>query len=214
MNHSERKEAGKLYRTDDPVLRQAQQQTLALMDAYNQLPCTEWGARKALLKKMFVSFGEESYVEGQIHANWGGRFCHIGHSVYINFNLTMVDDGPIVIEDCVQIGPNVTLISGSHPVDPGLRNRLWQYTEPVRIGKNSWIGAGVIILPGVEIGENSVIGAGSVVTRSIPADSVAAGNPCRVMRKITKQDRFCYGRGSRIDQELEELLYRQLQQGE
>ena len=109
----------------------------------------------------------------------------------------MIDDGEITVGDHVMFGPNVTLVTAAHPISPALREKQIQYNEPVVIGRNVWIGAGAIILPGVTIGENSVIGAGSVVTRDIPANVVAVGNPCRVMREITEEDYKTYAHGSK-----------------
>ncbi|WP_300904444.1 maltose acetyltransferase domain-containing protein, partial [Faecalibaculum rodentium] len=148
----ERKEKGMLYRVDDPEIRKLQNHQLVLLADYNRMDLADWTSRRALLMELFASFGKDSFVEGRIYANWGGYFCHVGNHVYISFNLTMVDDGEGRIEDHALIGPGVTLISGSHPNDPMLRKDLWQYTDPVRIGENAWIGAGAIVLPGVSIG--------------------------------------------------------------
>ena len=117
-------------------------------------------------------------------------------------NLTLVDDTHIYIGDCTMIGPNVTIATAGHPIEPGLRSRGLQYNMPVHIGKNCWLGAGVIVMPGVTIGDNTVIGAGSIVTRDIPANVVAVGNPCRVMRPVGERDRQYYFRDRKVPQEL------------
>lgn len=124
---------------------------------------------------------------------------HLGKNVYANFSLTLVDDTHIYIGDCTMLGPNVTIATAGHPILPELREKGLQYNLPVHIGRNCWIGAGAIIMPGVTIGDNSVIGAGSVVTKDIPANVVAVGNPCRVMRPIGDKDREYYWRDKKIN---------------
>ncbi len=124
---------------------------------------------------------------------------HFGDNVYANFGLTMVDDTHIYVGDHTMFGPNVTVASAEHPVLPELREKAYQFNMPVHIGKNCWIGAGAVIVPGVTIGDNTVIGAGSVVTKDIPADVVAVGNPCRVLREIGEKDREYYYKQRRID---------------
>ena len=124
---------------------------------------------------------------------------HFGDNVYANFGLTMVDDTHIYVGDYTMFGPNVTVASAGHPVLPELREKAYQFNMPVHIGKNCWIGAGAVIVPGVTIGDNTVIGAGSVVTKDIPADVVAVGNPCRVLREIGEKDREYYYKQRRID---------------
>ena len=114
----------------------------------------------------------------------------------------MVDDTHIYVGDQTMFGPNVTLSTAGHPILPELREQVYQYNMPIHIGRNCWIGAGAIVLPGVTIGDNTVIGAGSIVTRDIPANVVAVGNPCRVMREIGERDRELYFRGRRVPQEL------------
>lgn len=176
--------SGKLYDPGDPYMLQRQQKGLMLQYEYNQTRPDETKKRQELLKKMFQEIGEDCYVEPPLHANWGGRHVHLGNRVYANFNLTLVDDTDIYIGDSTMIGPNVTIACGSHPLEPGLRSKGLQLNHPVRIGKNVWIGAGAILLPGVSVGDNAVIGAGSVVTKDIPAGAVAVGNPCRVIRML------------------------------
>ena len=134
--------------------------------------------------------------------NFGGRHVHLGKGVYANFNLTLVDDTHIYIDDYAMIGPNVTIATAGHPILPQLRQQGLQFNMPVHIGKNCWLGAGVIVLPGVSIGDNTVIGAGSIVTRDIPANVIAVGNPCRVMRSIGQHDREYYFRDRKIPSEL------------
>ncbi|MBO4432228.1 MAG: sugar O-acetyltransferase, partial [Clostridia bacterium] len=124
-----------------------------------------------------------------------------GSGVYANSNLTLVDDGHIYVGDRVMFGPNVTIATANHPIDPELRARALQYNKDVYIGENVWIGAGVIIVPGVRIGKNSVIGAGSVVTKDIPENVVAVGNPCRVLREISKRNKEYFYKNERIDWE-------------
>ena len=124
---------------------------------------------------------------------------HMGKNVYANFNLTLVDDGEIYIGDYTMIGPNVNIVTAGHPILPELREEVYQFNIPVRIGRNVWIGAGVTILPGVTVGDNTVIGAGSVVTKDIPADVVAVGNPCRVLRPIGERDKVYYYKDRKID---------------
>ena len=141
---------------------------------------------------MFMELGEECYIEPPLHANWGGKHVKLGRNVYANFNLTLVDDSYIEIGDYTMIAPNVVIATAGHPILPELREKVYQYNMPVKIGRNVWIGAGALILPGVTIGDNTVIGAGSVVTKDIPANVVAVGNPCRVLRPIGEYDRKYY----------------------
>ena len=143
----------------------------------------------------------EIHIEPPFHANWAGRFVHFGKNVYANFGLTLVDDTHIYVGDNVMFGPNVVIATAGHPILPELREQGLQYNAAVHIGKNCWIGAGVLVMPGVTIGEGSVIGAGSVVTKDIPANVVAVGNPCRVMRPIGEHDRQVYFRGRAIPPE-------------
>lgn len=153
--------------------------------------------RESIIRKVFAEVGENCYIEPPFHANWGCNM-HVGKNFYSNFNLTVVDDADVYIGDSVMIAPNVIIATGSHPICPELREKVYQYNLPVRIGNRVWIGAGAIILPGVTIGDDSVIGAGSVVTKDIPSGVVAVGNPCRVLREINERDYEYYYKDRKI----------------
>lgn len=184
--------SGEIYDPGDDEILKVQFECLEKLYDYNATRPGEQEKRQRLLKEMFAEIGDDCYIEPPFHSNWGGRHVHLGNLVYANFNLTLVDDTHIYIGDKTMIGPNVTVATAGHPVLPSLREKAYQFNIPVKIGKNCWIGAGAVILPGVEIGDNTVIGAGSVVTKNIPADSVAVGNPCRVIREIGEKDRKYY----------------------
>ena len=169
---------------------------------YNQLKPSQQAEKTALLQQMFAEIGEGCYIETPFHCNFGGRHVHFGKNVYANFNLTLVDDTHIYVGDYTMFGPGVTVATAGHPIQPELRKRGMQYNIPVHIGKNCWIGAGAVILPGVNIGDNVVIGAGSVVTKDIPSNVVAVGNPCRVLRQIGEHDDLYYFRDKKIPENL------------
>ena len=181
---------GSLYYPMSGEILDVQTRCLEKLYDYNQTRPSEAERRAALLREMFCEIDEGCYIEPPFHANWGGAHVHFGRNIYVNFNLTLVDDTHIYVGDNTMIGPNVTITAASHPIDPALRSGSGlQYNLPVRIGRNCWIAAGVTILPGVTIGDNSVIGAGSVVTRDIPPDVLALGVPCRVVRPVKNSDR-------------------------
>lgn len=198
MTLKERMENQKLYYCSDEELMKEQLVCLEVLYDFNQTRPSEMEKRNEILKKLLAEVGEDCYIEPPFHANWGIH-THFGHHVYANFNLTMVDDTDIFVGDNVMFGPNVTVATAGHPVEPERRRKAAQFNIPVHIGDNVWIGAGAVILPGVTIGENSVIGAGSVVTKDIPANVVAVGNPCRVLREINERDRTYYYKDMRID---------------
>lgn len=193
----EKMKSGMLYCCDDEELMQEQTKCLEKLYDFNQTRPGEADKRAALLKELLAEVGEGCYVEPPLHANWGCN-THFGHHIYANFNLTLVDDTDIFVGDYVMFGPNVTVATAGHPVDPELRRQVAQFNMPIHIGNNVWIGAGSVLLPGVSIGDNSVIGAGSIVTKDIPANVVAVGNPCRVLREIGDHDREYYYRDRRI----------------
>ncbi len=199
MTNRERMEAGLIYDPGEPALMNEQFDCMAAMAAYNATRPDEQEKRRQLLPQMLADVGPDSYIEAPFYANWGGKHVHVGRQFYANFHLTVVDDGEVFIGDRVMIGPNVTIATAAHPIDPSLRARALQYNLPVHIGSDVWIGAGAIVLPGVTIGDGSVIGAGSVVSRDIPAGVVAVGSPCRVLRPISERDREFYARDRRID---------------
>ena len=201
MTLEERMLSGKLYDCADETLQARQRELNELVFDYNNTRPTDGARRQTLLQQIFEDMGEGCYIEPPLHANWGSH-THLGNKVYANFNLTLVDDTHIYIGDNVMFGPNVTLCTAGHPIEPELRRQVYQYNFPIHIEENVWIGAGVIVLPGVTIGKNSVIGAGSVVTRDIPENVVAMGTPCRVARPISEWDREYYFRKHRIDEGL------------
>ena len=197
----EKMHSGKLYSCDNEEIAMDQTACLELQYDYNMTRPSESEKRTELLGKMFAEIGEGCYIEPPLHANWGGHNVHFGKNVYANFGLTLVDDADIYVGDSCMFAPNVIVATGTHPICPELREKIYQYNLPVHIGKNVWIGAGAIILPGVTIGDNSVIGAGSVVTKDIPANVVAVGNPCRVLREIGEEDYEYYRKGMKIEKE-------------
>lgn len=201
MTQKERMEKGLVYFCADSEIMDDQVLCLEKLYDYNATRPLEGEKRIALLKDMFAAFGDGSYIEPPLHANWGGKRVHVGKNVYANFNLTLVDDAPIYIGDDCMIGPNTVIATAGHPINPELRARVTQYNKEVHIGKNVWLGAGVVVMPGVTIGDNSVIGAGSIVTKDIPANVVAVGNPCRVMREIGEKDRKYFFKNEEIDWE-------------
>lgn len=202
MGERDKLHTGDLYLPNDPDVIEEQLGYMELLYDYNQTRPREQERRQALLRRMLAEVGEECWIEPPFHANWGGRHVHFGKGVYANYGLTLVDDTHIYVGDQTMFGPNVTLSTAGHPILPELREQVYQYNMPIHIGRNCWIGAGAIVLPGVTIGDNTVIGAGSIVTRDIPANVVAVGNPCRVMREIGERDRELYFRGRRVPQEL------------
>ena len=199
MNHKDQLHTGAIYDPNDPEIMNEQRKLLDRLYDYNQTRPTEPGKREKLLKKMFAEIGTGCCIEPPLYTNMGGRHVHFGSNIYANFGLTLVDDTHIYVGDNTMFGPHVTVATAGHPIDPQLRERGLQFNMPVHIGRNCWIGAGAIIMPGVTIGDNVVIGAGSVVTKDIPDNVVAVGNPCRVLREISNHDRIYYFKDRKID---------------
>lgn len=191
-----------LYLPDDPEIVSLQQECLERLYEYNATRPHESEKRASLLQEMFAQIGEGCYIEPPLRSNWGGYHVHFGKHVYANFNLTLVDDTHIYVGDHTMMGPNVTIATAGHPILPELREKNYQYNIPVHIGRNCWIGAGAIILPGVTIGDNTVVSAGSIVTKDLPSGVVAVGNPCHVLRPIGAHDREYYFREYQIDPSL------------
>ena len=191
----------KVYFCNDEELAAMQTECLEILYDYNHTRPSESEKRGEILGRLLASVGENCYIEPPLRANWG---CHtyLGDNVYANFNLTLVDDTYIYIGNSVMIGPNVTIATAGHPIDPDLRRDVAQFNMPVRIGDNVWIGANSVVLPGVTIGENSVIGAGSIVTKDIPANVVAVGNPCRVLREVGQHDKEYYFKDRKLEQNM------------
>ena len=201
MTQKERMEKGLVYYCADEEIMGDQVLCLEKLYDFNATRPLEGEKRTAMLQDMFASFGENSYIEPPLHANWGGKHVYMGKNVYANFNLTLVDDANIYIGDDCMIGPNTVIATAGHPICPELRAKVTQYNMEVHIGKNVWLGAGVIVMPGVTIGDNSVIGAGSIVTKDIPSNVVAFGNPCKVFREIGERDKKYYFKNMEIDWE-------------
>ncbi len=205
MTRAERIQAGMLYFCDDEEWVKRQVEQMDLLFAYNNTRPTDMAKRREILDKFLGGAGENLYLEPPFHANWGMN-TYFGDNCYANFNLTLVDDGEIRIGNNVMFAPNVVISTTGHPIQPSLRKKVAQFSIPVTIGNNVWVGANVSIMPGVTIGDNSVIGAGSVVTRDIPAGVVAMGVPCRVVREIGEHDREFYFRDKKIDPEMLALM--------
>ena len=199
MTDYEKMHSGDIYNPSDDTIFEEQIKCLDRLYDFNTTRPTELEKREKLLKEMFAEVGENCYIEPPFHSNWGGKNVHLGKNVYFNFNATLVDDTHIYIGDCTMLGPNVVIATAGHPILPELREKALQFNLPVHIGKNCWLGAGVIVLPGVTIGDNTVIGAGSVVTKDIPANVVAVGNPCKVLREINEHDKEFYYKDRRIE---------------
>ena len=199
MKVEEKLHSGELYFPNDEEILKDQICCLDRLYVFNSLRPSEHEKQQKLLKEMFAEIGEGCYITAPFYANFGGKHVHFGKNVYANFNLTLVDDTHIYVGDYTMLGPNVTLATAGHPILPHLREQGYQYNAPVTIGKNCWLGAGVIVLPGVTVGDNTVIGAGSIVTKDIPANVVAVGNPCKVLREIGDRDKEYYFQDRKID---------------
>ncbi len=198
MDIHEKMHSGDLYLSMDEDVFNEQLTFLDKLYDFNATRPLDQEKRTKMLKNMFAEIGEDCYIEPPLHANWAGKHVHFGKGVYANFNLTLVDDTHIYVGDYTMLGPNVVLATAGHPILPELRPLAYQYNMPIHIGKNCWLGAGVIVLPGITIGDNTVIGAGSVVTKDIPANVVAIGNPCRVLREINEHDKEFYFKDRKI----------------
>lgn len=195
----EKLHTGEIYYPNDATIMKEQLACLDRLYDFNATRPTELEKRTAMLKEMFAEIGENCYIEPPFHSNFGGKHVHFGKNVYANFNLTCVDDTHIYVGDYTMIGPNVTLATAGHPILPELREKGYQFNMPIHIGKNCWLGAGVVVLPGVTIGDNTVVGAGSIVTKDLPPNVVAVGNPCKVLREINEHDREFYFKNRKID---------------
>jgi maltose O-acetyltransferase len=179
----ERMLAGDLYIADDPELAEQYLRAMDLMDAFNATSARHPDERRRLLTELLGEVGDGVQIRPPLRVDYGSHL-RIGARTFANFGLIALDVAPITIGQDVQIGTNVQLLTPTHPIESGPRRDKWEAAKPITIGDNVWLGSGVIVLPGVTIGENTVVGAGSVVTRDLPADVVAVGNPARVIRTL------------------------------
>ncbi|MFZ4260533.1 sugar O-acetyltransferase [Sphingobacterium sp. HJSM2_6] len=172
-------------------LFQDRQHAKKVLFDYNQLDPTRIKARNQLLKGLLGHSSGKFFIEPPFRCDYGYNI-KLGDNFYANYNLCILDGAAVTIGNDVMIGPNVSIFTAGHPIDPTLRKEGWEFSLSIEIGNQVWIGGNTVLNPGVSIGENSVIGSGSVVTKDIPANVVAAGNPCKVIRSITEQDRIYY----------------------
>lgn len=183
MDIYEKMKSGEIYDPGEADLLAKQVKVNQLVYDYNHTPVIEREKRQELIKQIFAGTGENITIETPFNANWGSNTT-LGNNFYANFNMSLVDDADITIGDFVKFGPNAVLTTASHPIEPDLRRKSLQFNRPIVIEDNVWLGANVVVFGGVTIGENSVIGAGSIVTKDVPPNVVAFGNPCRVIRSV------------------------------
>jgi maltose O-acetyltransferase len=176
--------SGDLYIADDLRIAEQQANGHALMSTYNSTPASEKTTRRRLLEQMLERAGVGVEIRSPFFYDYGTNIT-VGDRTFVNFGLVALDVAKIVIGDDCQIGPNVQLLTPTHPVDPEPRRDKWESAAPITIGNNVWLGGGAIVLPGVTIGNNSVVGAGAVVTHDVPADVVVVGNPAKVIRQLS-----------------------------
>ena len=179
----ERMVAGDLYIADDPKIAELLMVGQQRAAAYNRTGPRETGQRHELLEELLGPVGVGTEVRPPVQVDYGKNIS-LGARSFVNYGLVALDVAPITIGDDVQIGPNVQLLTPTHPIDPDLRRDKWEAAEPITIGDNVWLGGGVIVCPGVTIGDNTVVGAGAVVTKDLPANVVAVGNPARAIREL------------------------------
>lgn len=179
----ERMRAGELYQADDPAITALATTAQEQMAAYNASSPGDAAGRRTLLERLLGAVGEGTEVRPPLHVDYGTNIT-MGSGCFANYGLVALDVATITIGDDVQIGPNVQLLTPTHPVEPGPRREKWEAAKPIVIGDNVWLGGGAIVLPGVTIGADTVVGAGAVVTRDLPAGVLAVGNPAKVIGTI------------------------------
>ena len=204
-SHIERRDSELVYISDETVFEE-QKRARRLTQQLNTADRSDFEELKRIAKEL-LGKSDNAFINPPFYCDYGSHI-EVGKDFFANYNCTILDVGIVRIGDNVQFAPNVAVYTAGHPGHPATRNTLYEYGIDVTIGNNVWIGGNVVICPGVTIGDNTVIGAGSVVTKDIPAWSVAAGNPCRVIRKITEDDRRKYYAGWEIDEEAWEDIQR------
>ena len=198
MNQKERMLAGLPYKAWMDGLDKERLENKKRVFRFNNTEPDMIDEKIRLIKEILGKTGENVFIEAPFHCDYGYNI-EVGENFFANYNLTVLDVGKVKIGDNAQIAPNVSIYTAGHPVHPESRNTGYEYGIDITIGNNVWIGGGVSILPGVTIGDNVVIGAGSVVTKDLPDNVIAAGNPCRVIREITEEDRDYYYRDRKFD---------------
>lgn len=198
MNNIERRDQQILYISDEAVFEE-QKKCRTILQKLNFMDRADFEGISNVVKDLLGS-SEGAFINPPFYCDYGSHI-HVGKNFFANYNCTMIDVAPVTIGDNCQMAPNVAIYTAGHPVHPAARNTAYEYGIEVTIGDNVWIGGNTVILPGVQIGDNTVIGAGSVVTKNIPSWCVAAGNPCKVIRKITEEDRNYYFRHIPADEE-------------
>lgn len=177
--------AGELYLADDPWLGEQSARAQSLSHRYNTMDPTDRAARDALLRELLGAFGEGSEIRPPFRCDYGWQTT-FGARSFANWGLVSLDVARVSVGDDVQLGPNVQLLTATHPVAAGPRRDKWEAAQPITIGDNVWLGGGVVVLPGVTVGADTVVGAGAVVTRDLPAGVVAVGNPARVVKDVPR----------------------------
>ena len=200
MNHKERMLAGLPYKAWMDGLSEERLENKKRIYEYNSLPPEAEEEQDRLIKRILGKTGENVRIEAPFHCDYGYNI-EVGENFFANYNFTVLDIGKVRIGKNAQIAPNVSIYTAGHPLHPASRNSGYEYGIDVTVGDNVWIGGNAVILPGVTVGSNVVIGAGSVVTKDIPDNVLAAGNPCRVLRPITEEDRDFYFKDRKFDVE-------------
>lgn len=175
--------AGEPYIAEGPEIMADLDRAAQLMERFNASSATDPQGRLAALRELFGTVGDGTWVRPPFYCDYGWQ-THLGPRCFVNFNAVFLDVARITIGADVQIGPNVQLLTATHPVEPEPRRARWEAAAPITIGDNAWLGGGVIVLAGVTIGDNTVVGAGAVVTRDLPPNTVAVGNPARPVRTL------------------------------
>ncbi|MDR2429103.1 MAG: sugar O-acetyltransferase [Candidatus Margulisbacteria bacterium] len=188
MTDKQKMLAGRLYIAQGEEIRRDILRCRKILRRFNQTGIENFRRRTKLLQELFARAGKNIYIEPPFHCDYGAQIS-VGDNFYANVNCVILDVCAVTIGSDVFLGPNVGIYTAAHPLDAAVRAERLEYGSPINIGDGGWLGGGVSVLPGVTIGANAVIGAGSVVTKNIPANVVAAGNPCRVLRRLTARDR-------------------------
>lgn len=192
----ERMLAGDLYIADDLQIAAQQQRAAMLMHRFNTGDPSDAEAQLAALRALLGSLGEGAYVRAPLWIDYGSQI-HIGARTFINYNAMLLDVAPIIIGEDVMMGPNIQLLTPTHPLDAEMRRAKWEAAKPITVGNNVWLGGGVIVCPGVTIGDNTVVGTGAVVTKNLPANVLAVGNPARIIRELSNGEQAVLRSGER-----------------